>query len=207
MLAIVAVVVAQSVLHVLFTVDLHQRRSLFDVYRVNGIPDLVSTMALGAAAVGAAVLAFFASGRRRIPPAVGAAALGALTLADLVHDGAHPGRSTGKVVIALAVLAIVMVLLVVLTAFTRAKIMFAVAVGLLAGSFMISQVRELDPTFDWRHGQLAHELRVVAKEGFELAGWAFLGLVLWDVALARRPQWVESTVTPEGARLEPRSDP
>ena len=205
--AIVAVVIVQSVVHILFTVDLHHRRSLFDLDRSNGIPDLVSTGVLGLATLGAALVALYEHGVRRVPPAVAAFTLGALTLADLVHDGAHPARNTGKVVVLLAALTLAMTFLVVLGAFRRARVTFAVGVGLLACSFMLSQVREFDPTFDWRHGQRAHELRIVAKEGFELAGWALIGLMLWDVCLARRPHRVESAAAAEATRLEPRSDP
>ena len=56
-------------------------------------------------------------------------------------------------------------------------------------------------------GMDPHELRIVAKEGFELAGWALIGLMLWDVGLARRPHRVESAAAAEATRLEPRSDP
>ncbi len=200
---IVAIVVAQSIVYLVLTLHLHEYHTEFDLDRSNGIPDLISTVVLALGTLGAAVLAAYEDGINRILASIAVLTLAALTLADLLHDGAHPTQNHGSFVILLAAGTVAIVILIALTAGTRARITLGLGVALLAASFFVSQLKHFDPSFG-RRGDRSHELQIVAKEGFEVGGWALVGLGLWEVALLRRSQFLRLTAPTSPEPVAPR---
>src|SRR6187402_1796123 len=99
----VVVVAAQSGLHLVTVLGQGRLGSPFDLDRSNGVPDLVSTVVLALAALGAALLVGHGSGVERLVPWLTAPGLALLTLADVVHDGAHPAETVGRIVIGVSV--------------------------------------------------------------------------------------------------------
>ena len=201
--AIVGVVLVQSLVHLGVVLGDDRIDTIVDLDRSNGLPDLASTAVLAAAAVGAAMLSTRAYGVDRLVTRLTAGSLGVLTLADLLHDGAHPSRSTGPFVIGVVVVTIGLLSIVALEAQPRAQILLAVAGCLLAGSFLVSGLNRLDRWFDRDRGDVVAEVQIVAKEGLELAGWGLVALALWDEAFRRRPHRAMSAEQRATRGLEP----
>ena len=88
--AILGVTALQSELHLHVVLDDGRMGTMLDLDRSNGLPDLVSTLALASAAVGAALLSQREPHGRRPVPTRLAGFLAFLTLADVIHDGPHP---------------------------------------------------------------------------------------------------------------------
>jgi hypothetical protein len=183
---IVAVVALQSVVHLVVVLGAGDLHSVFDLDRSNGVPDLVSTLALAVATAGAAATAWVETGGRRLLPSVLAVALAGLTLADLLHEGAHPSSRDGTVVVALVFAAAVLLGAIGVGAGRRVQVTLLAAACLLAVSFLTSGLDRFDQWFERRRGDPVAEYRIVAKEGLELLGWSLVGLALWDEALRRR---------------------
>lgn len=112
LVTIFAIAALQTLLHVELTLGQRRLDTIFDLGRSNGVPDLVSTMTLAFASVGATALALRDHGIGRAVAAALAGFLGILTLADALHDGAHPTRPHGLLVVALAIAAVGMLLMV-----------------------------------------------------------------------------------------------
>jgi hypothetical protein len=186
LLGIGALTLAQSVAHLALVLGADRIGTFFDLDRSNGLPDIVSTVALGSAAAGAFVLAFSESGARRAVIVALAAVLGALTLADLLHDGPHPSSSTGRTVIVLVVAAGVLLALAVPSFLGRPRAALSVAVAFLVASFLTIGLDRYVEWFDGDRGDPVAEYQIVAKEGLELLGWSLVALALWDEALRRR---------------------
>jgi hypothetical protein len=183
---IVGVALLQSTVHLLVVLARHDYHSVLDLDRSNGVPDLVSTVALGCAATGAAAVARWSPVARRVVPTCLAAVLCALTIADLLHDGAHPATDVGRFVIGLVTAAAVLLGAVAVGSAARARATLALAALLLAGSFFVSGLDHLDVWFERMRGDAVVEVQIVAKEGLELVGWSLVALALWDEALRRR---------------------
>ena len=126
--AIVGVVLVQSLVHLGVVLGGDRIDTIVDLDRSNGLPDLASTAVLAAAAAGAAMLSTRRHGVDRLVTRLTAGSLGILTLADLLHDGAHPSRSTGPFVIRLVVVTIGLLSIVAVEARSRAQALLAVAV-------------------------------------------------------------------------------
>jgi asparagine N-glycosylation enzyme membrane subunit Stt3 len=203
-LSITAIVAAQSASHLVLVLDAGRIGTFIDLDRSNGLPDLFSTFVLAVASGGAAALALRETAGRRLVASFVAALLGALTVADVLHDGAHPSRATGPLVITLVVCTVALLLLVAVDAGTRVLLTLAVAVCLLAGSFLVTGLDRLDRWFERERGDEVAEVEIVTKEGLELAGWALVALALWDEAIRRRPPRGSAVIA--GARLSPRPD-
>ena len=182
---LVGIVIAQSATHLVLAMAADRPRTVMDVEHSNGIPDLVSSGVLALAAVGALAIARAEEGERRVLALLAGSVLAALTLADLLHDGAHPASSNGKLVVGLVAVAAVLVGLVALRAGRRPRVTLLVAAGLLAGSFLVSGIDRFE-AFEGRRGELTKEGRLVTKEGLELLGWSLVAIALWDEALRRR---------------------
>jgi hypothetical protein len=183
--AIVALAIAQSAVHLAF-VDRDSVDSIVDLDRSNGLPDLVSTIALAVAACGAGVIARRDhSATRRVASAL-AVALAALALADHLHVGAHPATLGGTVVIATSACTVVLLALVGLASARRARATLLVAGVLLLCSFLVNGLDRYDQWFERERGDPVREVEIVAKEGLELLGWSLVALALWHEALSRR---------------------
>jgi hypothetical protein len=183
---IAAVVAAQSIVHLAVVFGANRLETVVDLDRSNGLPDLVSTVALGSAAAGAAVAALRTDGASRVVAALLAGSIALLTLADLAHDGAHPSSGVGRLVIAVVAGAAVLTTLVAATSAPRARTTLAIAFCVLAGSFLVIGLDRFDHRFERARGEPIAEYQIVAKEGLELLGWSLVALALWDEALRRR---------------------
>jgi hypothetical protein len=185
-LAITALVLVQTVAHLVAVIGLDQIGTFVDLDRSNGLPDIVSTLALALAAVGAGLVAGRARGGAYVAGAALTAVLTCLTLADLLHDGAHPSSRSGPYVIALVLAAGLLLLVVGRASGPRARVTFGAAALVLAASFFVEGIDRLDHRFEGERGDPIAEYQIVAKEGFELLGWSLVALGLWDEALRRR---------------------
>jgi len=103
-----------------------------------------------------------------------------------MHDGAHPFRRAGPLVIAIVVATAVLLAIIAADAAHRARVTLVVAAAVLGGSFLAAGLDRLE-WFDRDPGEPIAEYRVVAKEGLELLGWSLVALALWDEALRRGP--------------------
>src|SRR5262245_52774167 len=101
--AIAGVALLQSFAHLVVVLRADRIDTFLDLDRSNGLPDIVSTLALGLAAAGAFRIARRTVGRERRVTGVLAVVLAVLTLADLVHDGPHPASGLGWITIVLVV--------------------------------------------------------------------------------------------------------
>lgn len=198
-LGIVGVAVLQSLVHLVVVLGEHDFHSRFDLDRSNGVPDLVSSLALACSTAGAAALAWQRRGRGPVVPSCLVVALGALTLADLLHDGAHPSSQTGRLVIGVVAATAVFLFGVAVGGAARTRSTLAVAAAVLASSFLVSGLDRVDIWFERMRGDPVAEYQIVAKEGLELIGWSLVALALWDEGLRRsgRPHSVDSQTEPE----------
>jgi hypothetical protein len=187
---IVGAVVTQSLIHLVVVLGEHRVGTIVDLDRSNALPDVLSTIILGGAATAAIVLVRSRSNPHRSASAALAVLLVVLTLADAVHDGAHPHTTIGKTVIG-AVCGVGLLLVVVgRDAPVRCRRTMVVAGTLLATSFLVTGLDRFDVWFERERGDVVSEAQIVAKEGFELAGWSLVALALADAAAAldRRSQ-------------------
>jgi hypothetical protein len=205
LIAIAALVAAQSIVHLLVVLHLHRVDTVVDLDRSNGLPDVVSTVALTLAAVGGGVVAHHERGARRMAAALLTSFLAVLTLADAVHDGAHPSSATGRSVIALVAGAAGLTAFATRFAAPRIKVTLAVAVLALGASFLVTGVDTVDVRFRLGRESSFTEYQIVAKEGLELLGWSLVALALWDEALRRRrATGVDATAPASRARAASR---
>jgi hypothetical protein len=186
LLAIALLVAAQSVVHLFVVLHLHRQGTFVDLDRSNGLPDIVSTIALALAALGAAAVARRESGALQVVAWSLAGVLTVLTLADLFHDGAHPSSTKGWYVIAFVAVAAGLLGLVALSASARGRATLAVAVLVLASSFFVTGLDRLNHRFQRARGEKTAEFEIVSKEGLELLGWSLVAVALWDEAFRRR---------------------
>jgi hypothetical protein len=183
--AIAGLVVLQSVVHLVLVLDLHRIDTVVDLDRSNGIPDILSTLAFAVAAAGAVVLARSEDGRGLLGSAL-AAGLVLLGAADLIHWGAHPTPTSGKVVIALVGGVGVLAVLIAVDSAVRTRVTLAGAGCVLVCSFAVITLDRFFHRFERERGDAIAEYQIVAKEGLELLGWSLVALALWDEALRRR---------------------
>jgi len=179
-------VAAQSAVHLFVVLRLHRMGTFVDLDRSNGLPDIVSTIALALAALGAGAVARRESDVQRVAASCLAAVLTVLTLADLFHDGAHPSSAKGWYVIVFVAVAAALLGVVGLGAGTRCRATLAVAVLVLASSFFVTGLDRLNHRFQRARGEKTAEFEIVSKEGLELLGWSLVALALWDEAFRRR---------------------
>jgi hypothetical protein len=198
---IAAVVAAQSIVHLAVVLGANRLGTVVDLDRSNGLPDLVSTVALGSAAAGAAVAALGTEGTSRVVAALLSGSIALLTLADLAHDGAHPSSRVGRLVIAVVVVAALLTTLFAATSAHRARTTLGIAFCVLAGSFLVIGLDRFDHRFERARGEPIAEYQIVAKEGLELLGWSLVALALWDEAL-RRPLAVPDAPTARASRAQ-----
>jgi hypothetical protein len=183
---IAALVAAQSALHLYEVLHLSRIGTFVDLDRSNGLPDLISTLALLVAVAGAVTLARRHSGHHESATWALAALLAALAIADALHDGPHPSAGRGWSVIALVSATGVLLGLAALEARPRPKATLVVAGVLLVGSFLVNGLDRANQRFERERGDPTAEYQIVAKEGLELLGWSLVALALWDEAFRRR---------------------
>ena len=183
---VLGLVAAQTIMDLLVTVAAGRHRGAFDLERSNSVPDLVSNLALAVAAAGALAVALRAErGAQRTLMGAVSVLLVLLTIADFAHDGAHATSPGGLLVVGLAAATVLLVAVCSGSFAARPRTTFFVAACVLGASLLRSGLRTM-PAFDGRRSNPLKELRIVTKEGLELAGWSLIALALWDEALARR---------------------
>jgi len=186
-----ALVAAQSGAHMLVTlggnIGFGEADSAFDLDKSNGIPDVVSTLLLVAAAVGAVVLA----GKNRFgrSPAALAAALFVVATADALHTG--NGTVTYRLIV-IATLLVTGALATWVALRTRGATRACIFVGLallvldVKAPYLYDQLMNAVGQPALRRGDFLYELGVVLDEGMELMGWVLVAVGLWGAALAPR---------------------
>jgi hypothetical protein len=181
-LVLAVVVVAQSVAHAFaFLID-DTYDSNVDLNASNSLPDIVSTAAIVTAVLGAVAL-----GRTRVvrrPAALMLALLLALVVvADLAHTGAESFSLSGvALVLGLAVAAALIWRVARAAPRHAARLLDAgllCLIGSLAVSFLFHRV---DGWLAVTRGDVLYELKVIVKQGLELAGWWLVALGLWSAA-------------------------
>jgi hypothetical protein len=177
LVTIFAIAALQTLLHLELT--LAQLDTIFDLGRSNGVPDLVSTMTLAFASVGATALALRDHGIGRAVAAALAGFLGIPTLADALHDGPHPTRPHGLLVVALAIAAVGMLLMVCRDAPLSMRSIAGASFLALALAFALPALERYDHRFERERGDPIPEYQIVAKEDLEFLGWGFVALALW----------------------------
>jgi len=177
LVTIFAIAALQTLLHLELT--LAQLDTIFDLGRSNGVPDLVSTMTLAFASVGATALALRDHGIGRAVAAALAGFLGIPTLADALHDGPHPTRPHGLLVVALAIAAVGMLLMVCRDAPLSMRSIVGASFLALALAFALPARDRYDHRFERERGDPIPEYQIVAKEDLEFLGWGFVALALW----------------------------
>ena len=184
-----ALVVAQSLAHLIATLGFDSIGSPVDLDRSNGIPDVVSTILILVVSLGAFALAV-RSERRRRRHAVGLG-IGLVVLA--VDDALQQndlGSPYGLVVIATLVVTalLILVLVVVAPAPRSARICTWLGLALLAVGvrlpYAYDQLMNALDQSTLRRGDVLYELGVVLDEGAELMGWTLLACGVWATALA-----------------------
>ena len=123
------------------------------------------------------------AGVERLVPWLTAPGLALLTLADVVHDGAHPAETVGRIVIGVSVGTLV---LLGFATVGRSRLTLAVATCLLVGAFLADGVDRITQRFEPQRGDWPTESQIVVKEGLELLGWSLVALAVWDEAIRRR---------------------
>jgi hypothetical protein len=202
--AIVVLVAAQSAVHLAVVLGTGRVNTLVDLDRSNGIPDLVSTAALAAAAAGAACIPEARATAGRVVARALAVLLTLLTLADLLHDGAHTRSTRGWLVIGVVVVVGVLLVALGIDSGRRIRITLVVAGCVLVLSLLVNGLDRLDHWFERERGDPIAEYQIVAKEGLELLGWSLVALALWDEALRRRHAVAATTASASRARAASR---
>lgn len=185
-MGILGAAVLQSIVHLVVVLGEHDLHSRFDLDRSNGVPDLVSNLALACATAGAVALTRHRGRRGRVAPACLVVALAGLTIADLLHDGAHLSSHTGRLVIGLVAVTGILLIIVAVESAGRTRATLAIAAIALVGSFLVSGLDHFDIWFERMRGDPVAEYQIVGKEGLELIGWGLVALALWDEANQRR---------------------
>jgi hypothetical protein len=187
-LVAVVLVLAQSLSDVLnlWLADLTVRP--FDIDANNSVFDVVSTVAIGAAAVAAAALAWRDAAHR-----LESAALAGLFVVAAVADGLQLGgnvvRDGSTQLLYLALLAgVALAWWVARIGPPLARRTVRVGIACLVLSIVVDTVfHELNEPLRWwlRRGDPGHEAFTLVKQGLELGGWVLVAAGLYAVAAAR----------------------
>ena len=193
--------VAQSVADLVVSLGFHSYHSLVDLDRNNGVPDIVSTVAILSAALGAGMLSIRAArGRSRL--AILAGVLTLIALADAVQAGVDRSTLSGDLVLATIAVAALLLLATSFEMPRSAKVSTLVGLGFLAvavaGGLTYDTSLAQIGLADLSRGDVTYELGIVAKQGLELAGWTLIAVGLWVAAAAAERRRTERT----GARFQ-----
>lgn len=186
--AAVVLIVAQSLADVLdlWLADLAVRA--FDIDANNSVFDIVSTVAIGVAALAAAALAW-RDAAHRLEAAALAALLVVAAVADTLQLGGNVVRDGSTKILYLALLVgIVLAWWIARLGPDLARRTIRVGIACLVLSIVIDTVfHELnEPLRLWlRRGDPGHEAFTLVKQGLELGGWMLVASGLYVVAAAR----------------------
>lgn len=181
--ALLVALALQSSAHVWKTLGQGRIGTELDLDRNNGLPDLLSTAVIAAAALGAAAAGSRIPGSLRRLTAALACVLVLVALDDLLHTS--PDRSSAAGVVTGVTAAIGLVLLAGLAVTDdvgrRARVTVTLGLAALATSLAVGFLPEIDEWFERARGDPIIEWETVVKQGLELAGWWLVAVALWDV--------------------------
>jgi TRAP-type mannitol/chloroaromatic compound transport system permease large subunit len=182
LLALVVVLLAQTTAHAIAFLVSDTYDSRVDLNASNSLPDLVSTAALVAAVLGAAMVA-----RSHVARAAEAwtlaTLLGLTVVADVVHAGAESLSVAGAVIVLGLGVAAVLIWRLARTSSPQTARLLDAALVCLIGSLAVSFVfHRVDGWLAVSRGDVVYEVKVILKQGLELAGWWLLALGLWSLA-------------------------
>jgi hypothetical protein len=183
------VLVAQSAIGLFAALVLNSYDSLLDLDRNNGIPDLLSTAAILAAAFGAVELA--AAGRTERWLAAALAFLLALcALDDLLQQEASRASRWGESVIATLVTLTLLIIAIARKAPRGPRLMLLIGLCLLVvavkNAYEYDQLLNVLGRGDEQRGEFDYELGIVFKQGLEFLGWSLVATGVWATAIAAR---------------------
>lgn len=195
--ALLVVVWAQSIAHLWETVHLSVLGSIVDLDRHNGVPDVVSTIAIAAAAAGAGALARWTADRdvRRTASCL-AFALTVVALDDLTQATIGTASLTGLAVLATAGVTAALTVAVAFSSGARPRTAIVAGLVALAASLASGEAPNVNSWLERARGDPIIEYQIVAKQGLELIGWWLIALGLWDRALGARRIAHERVVVP-----------
>jgi hypothetical protein len=192
------VIVAQSIAHLIVTVGLGACDatgfgpcpSVLDLDHSNGVSDIVSTVVIAAAALGAAAL-----GVRRRPHEMAAFGLAAIlflvTFDDALHFEDNAKNVYGVIVVGTIVCAAVLTIRVAAGVSSGTRWLLLIGTALLAldakAPFLYDQLMNTVGQPALVRGDLLYELGIVLDEAMELAGWSLIAVGLWNAAFEVRP--------------------
>ena len=201
LVVLAVVLVAQGAAHAIAVFRFGSYTSVVDLNANDSIPDILSTLAIAAAAVGAARLGRSDTGHEAESWALSVLLL-LVVAADIVHTGIESASALGAVVaLVLAGVAFLVWRLVRRTSRPVSALLqggLACLLGSLAVSFVFHRV---DGYLEVARGDVVYEGKVILKQGFELAGWWLMALGLWAASprpvtgLSADPLHERSTIT------------
>lgn len=180
---IAILVVLQSIAHPVATGPLGELDSIVDLDRSNGIPDVVSTIVIAVATVGAIAVALRRKGWERVSALLLMACLGVVAVDDVVGVDRDFVAAATLTVTGFAILTVAAFAMADRASGPRAAVTITAGLLALMATLVIGQLPELAPWFERARGDEIVELQIIAKQGFELAGWGLVALGLWDRAL------------------------
>ncbi len=184
----VVLVAAQSLADVLnlWLADLSVRA--FDIDANNSVFDILSTVAIGAAAVAAGLIAW-RDGRHRLEAAALAALFCVTTVADVFQLGGSVLRDgSTQILYVLIAAAVVLAWYVARLAPAPARRITRVGLVCLVSSIALDAAfhEANEPLHLWlRRGDAGHEAFTLVKQGLELGGWTLVATGLYVTAAAR----------------------
>jgi len=197
--------VLQSAAGLVASLHFHSYSSAFDLNRNNGIPDVLSTAAILAAALGATALAATVTRDRWLAIAL-AILLAVVALDDLLQKEAGDANAWNVSVIITLALTTFLILAIAARAPRRAGVTLLIGLCLLVAAVKNAGLAPYDDPLlialahsDEQRGDLGYELDIVLKQGLELFGWSLVAIGMWAIVVAAR---VESRST-SGAPRSP----
>ena len=188
----------------------HSYNSAFDLNRNNGIPDVLSTAAILAAALGARAVAATVT-RDRWQAIALAILLAVVALDDLLQKEAGDANAWNVSVIITLALTTFLILAIATRAPRRAGVALFIGLCLLVAAVKNAWLAPYNDQLlialvhsDEQRGDLGYELDIVLKQGLELFGWSLVAIGMWATAVAAR---VEARNTSGSTSVAPGSSP
>jgi hypothetical protein len=183
----------QSAAGLVAALHFHSYNSAFDLDRNNGIPDLLSTLAILAAALGATALAARLT-RYRWQAAALAILLSIVVLDDVTQTEAGDANAWNVSVMITLALTTFLIVSFARQAPRRAGLTLVIGLCLLVAAVKNAWVSPYDHLLTAlgdrgeQRGDVGYELGIVLKQGLELFGWGLVAIGLWATAIAARAQ-------------------
>jgi hypothetical protein len=177
-------VLLQSIAHLVATGPFGEIDSIVDLDRSNGLPDVISTVAIAVAGIGAVLLVWRTRGWERLSAFLLGVCLGVLAIDDVVGVDRDFSAFATLVISGFAIVAVAAFAAADGKAGVRQAVTLAAGLTALVATLVVGQLPELEPWFERARGDQIIELQIVLKQGLELVGWGLVALGLWDRALA-----------------------